>query len=377
MLYSEFKGLKISQMGFGLMRLPIKEGGALCDIDEEKTAEMIKLAFDAGINYFDTAPPYHQGASEKVTGKILSRYPRESYFYADKFPGLSKSSYENIEGTFSAQLAAAGMEYFDFYLLHNVCDFDIDWYLAAAPELISFLSQMKEAGKIRHAGFSLHGSFSLLERFLSVFGDVMEFCQIQVNWFDWNFQDAKAKVAYLNEHNIPIWVMEPLRGGRLVSLPPDVRILQRMLRGGESTVETAFRFLQSVPGVTVILSGASSLKQLAENAGYFAAPKPMSEEDKEFLFEIASGIHQGVPCTKCRYCTGVCRRGLDILKLISIYNDFLFSGNDRITYFALDALPEGAKPFDCVGCGECEAVCPQGIRIAEVMADFCERLGER
>ncbi|HJJ47381.1 MAG TPA: aldo/keto reductase [Methanocorpusculum sp.] len=374
MLYSEFKGLKLSKMGFGMMRLPLREGGSLSDIDEEKTAVMIQQAFDAGINYFDTARPYHLGMSEKVTGKLLRKYPRDSYFYADKFPGLTKSSFENISGTFEEQLSATGMEYFDFYLLHNVCDLDIEWYLSAAPEMIPFLSRMKEEGRIRHIGFSIHGSFPMLERFMAVYGHIMEFCQIQLNWFDWNFQDAKAKVAYLNGHNIPIWVMEPLRGGRLVNLPPDARILQRMLRAGESAVETAFRFLQSVPGVAVILSGASSPAQMEENTGYFASEKPVSEEDKEFLFEIAAGIHQGVACTKCRYCTDQCRKGLNIQKIISIYNDHLFTGNERITYFSIDALGEGKKPFDCIGCGECEAICPQGIRISEVMADFCERL---
>lgn len=374
MRYSSFKDLQLSLFGFGAMRLPLHDGGSLADIDEEATAEMIQLAFDAGVNYFDTARPYHLGASEEVMGRILRRYPRDSYYFATKFPGFDLSSFDKIRDVFALQLEKTGMEYFDFYLLHNVCDLDIDAYLKSAQEMIAFLKEQKAAGVIRHIGFSIHGSQEVLERFLEVYGEIVEFCQIQLNWFDWDFQDAKTKVAYLNVRDIPIWVMEPLRGGRLVNLPQDARILQRILRGRESSVETAFRFLQSIPGVTVILSGASSPAQMKENLSYFASEKKMTEEDKELLLEIARGIYQGVPCTKCRYCSEHCSQGLNIPKLISIYNDFLFTGNDRITYMAVDALSDGKKPQDCAGCHECESFCPQMIKIADVLEDFCRRL---
>ena len=210
MIYTGFQDKKLSMLGFGTMRLPTLEGGA---IDEAQVAEMVKYALDNGVNYFDTAYPYHGGMSEIVIGKVLSEYPRDSYYLATKYPGHQISSSYDLAAVFEEQLKKCGVEYFDFYLLHNVYENSIQTYLDPRWDIIGYFREQKRLGRIRHLGFSCHGRVENLREFLDAAGDDMEFCQIQLNWLDWTLQDAKAKVELLNERNIPVWVMEPVRGG--------------------------------------------------------------------------------------------------------------------------------------------------------------------
>ena len=375
MIYKEFQDIRLSSLGFGMMRLP---GG--CDnpqIDEAQTAEMIDYAIRNGINYFDTAWGYHQGNSERVAGKLLSQYPRESYCLASKFPGYDVSNFGHVEEIFEEQLKKCRTEYFDFYLLHNIYEKNIDAYLDDATyHTVSYLLEQKAKGRIRHLGFSAHGEYEVMERFLAAYGDKMEFCQIQLNYLDWHFQKADKKVELLNRHNIPIWVMEPLRGGRLASLPEDAASKLKALRPEETVPGWAFRFLQSIPGVTMVLSGMSDLTQMKENIATFSKSKPLSKEELDALVGIADDMVQGgiLPCPACRYCTSYCPQGLDIPRLLALYNEHTFTGGGFLAPMAVEALPEDKRPSACVGCRSCEAVCPQQIKISEAMAAFAKLL---
>ena len=371
MIYKEFQDIRLSSLGFGMMRLP---GG--CDnpqIDEAQTAEMIDYAIRNGVNYFDTAWGYHQGNSERVAGKLLSQYPRESYCLASKFPGYDVSNFGHVEEIFEEQLKKCRTEYFDFYLLHNIYEKNIDAYLDDATyHTVSYLLEQKAKGRIRHLGFSAHGEYEVMERFLAAYGDKMEFCQIQLNYLDWHFQKADKKVELLNRHNIPIWVMEPLRGGRLATLPEDAASKLKALRPEETVPGWAFRFLQSVPGVTMVLSGMSDLPQMKENIATFSEDKPLSNEELDALVGIADDMVRGgiLPCTACRYCTSYCPQGLDIPRLLALFNEHTFTGGGFLAPMAVEALPENKRPGACVGCRSCEAVCPQQIKISEAMAAF-------
>ena len=374
MIYRKFQDMELSQLGFGAMRLPTV-GGDDAVIDEAQTAEMVEKAYRAGVNYFDTAWGYHAGNSETVMGRCLARYPRESFCLATKFPGYDLNNMDKVEAIFEEQLKKCGVEYFDFYLFHNVCELNIDAYLDPKYGIHDYLMKQKANGRIRHLGFSAHGSYQVMKRFLDAYGKDMEFCQIQLNWLDYEFQDAQGKVALLNEWNIPVWVMEPLRGGRLVNLDAASEAKLRALRPDENNAAWAFRFLQSLKGVTVILSGMSSMAQLEDNLKTFASDAPLSEAEFTALTDIARGMTTGVPCTACRYCTTHCPMELDIPELLKLYNEHVFTGGGFIAPMALSALPDDKKPSACVACGSCQAVCPQQIHIPEVLADFVARLG--
>ena len=376
MLYKDFKGVKLSSLGLGTMRLPNKGVDSDVPVDEEETAKMVDYAIKNGINYFDTAWGYHNGESEKVIGKVLSKYQRDSFYLATKFPGYDLSNMDKVEEIFEKQLEKCQVDYFDFYLFHNVNDKNIDAYLDPKYGIYDYLMKQKENGRIKHLGFSIHGDFDILKRFLNAYGEHMEFCQIQLNYLDYDFQDAKAKVELLNEYNIPIWVMEPLRGGKLAKLPDEQESKLKALRPDETTVGWAFRFLQSIPGVTMVLSGMSSMEQLQENIKTFSEDKPLNEEEMKTLLGIANEMLKGnvLPCTACRYCTSHCPMGLDIPKLLALYNEHCFTGGGFIAPMAISALPEDKRPSACIGCRSCEAVCPQEIKISEVMADFAKKL---
>ncbi len=373
MQYRQFKNLRLSQLGFGAMRLPVIDGDE-SRIDEAAAAEMVALAFDAGINYFDTAWGYHSENSETVMGKILKNYPRESFYLATKFPGYDPANLERMEEIFSRQMEKLQTDYFDFYLVHNVCEMNIEYYLK--PDLVLFLREQKAAGKIRHLGFSVHGTLETTKRFLEAFADDMEFCQIQLNWFDWEFQDAKAKVELLKEYGIPFIVMEPLRGGKLVSLPEEAEAKLKELRRNETIPAWSFRYLQSFDDAIVILSGMSNAEQLDANCKTFETYAPTSKEENAVLYEIAESLNTGVPCTSCRYCTKSCPAELDIPRLLQIYNEFKFTDGGIIAKLALSALTEDKMPSACIACGKCAELCPQMIAIPDVLREFSEKLAE-
>ena len=376
MVYREFQDLKLSALGMGAMRLPVIDGDD-ARIDEKATEQMVDYAMEHGVNYYDTAWGYHGGQSELVMGKALGRHPREAYYLATKFPGYDLSNMDKVESIFEEQLKKCGVEYFDFYLFHNVCEMNIDAYLDPRYGIYEYLKKQKENGRIRHLGFSAHGSYEVMKRFLAAYGKDMEFCQIQLNYLDWSFQDAKKKTELLAEYGIPVWVMEPLRGGRLASLDAADAEKLKALRPDEEIPAWAFRFLQSIPNVKVVLSGMSNLDQMKANIRTFEEDKPLNEKEMETLLGMAGEMVKktGVPCTACHYCVRQCPQELDIPSLLALYNEHSFTGGGFIAPMALSSYPKDKLPSACVGCRSCEAVCPQQIKVSEAMADFAQKLG--
>ena len=376
MIYRDFQDLKLSALGMGAMRLPVIDGDD-SKVDTAAAEEMVAYAMEHGINYYDTAWGYHSGQSELVMGNALKKYPRENYYLATKFPGYDLSNMDKVEEIFEEQLKKCQVEYFDFYLFHNVCEMNIDAYLDEKYGIYEYLIEQKKNGRIRHLGFSAHGSYDVIKRFLDAYGKDMEFCQLQLNYLDWSFQDAKAKAELLKEHDIPVWVMEPLRGGKLASLSEENTKKLREMRPDEETPAWAFRFLQSLPEVKVVLSGMSNMEQLQANIHTYEEDKPLSGEEMKNLLDIADSMlkKKTLPCTACHYCVSHCPQELDIPELLNLYNEHCFTEGGFIAPMALSSYPDDKKPSACIGCRSCEAVCPQQIKISEAMSDFAEKMG--
>lgn len=374
MIYRKFQDIKLSALGFGCMRLPTVNG-VYKDIDEEQTKKMVEYAMSHGVNYYDTAWGYHDGQSEIVMGKVLGGYPRDKFYLASKFPGYDSANWDKVEEIFETQLRKCRVDHFDFYLIHNVCEMNIDAYLDDKKYgIFTYLKKQKELGRIKHLGFSAHGDLACMTRFLDAYGKDMEFGQIQLNYVDWEFQSAKAKVEFLKSRNIPVWVMEPLRGGKLASLDEaDAKTLKNM-RPNENIPAWAFRFLQSIKEVTVVLSGMSDMAQVVDNVNTFAKDKPLNAAETETLLGIAEKMTGRLPCTACRYCTSHCPKGLDIPEIIKLYNEHRFTGGGFIAPMVIGTYADDKKPSACIGCRSCEKVCPQQIKISEMMSDFTARL---
>lgn len=370
MIYSNFQDKKLSLLGFGAMRLPTREDGS---VDEALVRDMTKYAMDNGVNYFDTAFPYHGGHSEIVMGKVLGEYPRDSYYLATKYPGHQISDSYNPAEIFEEQLKKCGVDYFDFYLLHNVYENSIDVYLDPKWGIVDYFKEQKRLGRIKHLGFSTHAMTDGLKRFLDACGDDMEFCQIQLNYLDWTLQDAKAKYELLTQRGIPVWVMEPVRGGKLASLDAEKEAKLKRIRPDESIPAWGFRFLQGLPNVKIVLSGMSNMEQIVDNVKTFSKEKPLSNQEVDLLLEIAEGMKNSIPCTACKYCTSGCPMGLDIPELIATYNEIRFAPVVN-SAMRMEALPENKQPSACIACGKCSQICPQGIDIPQAMKDFAEAL---
>ena len=374
MITVEFKDKKLPLLGLGTMRFPLIEGSSdPADIDVNKVEEMLDYAMDNGVNYFDTAYPYHASQSEIVLGKLLKKYPRESFYLATKFPGHQILSSYDPETVFEDQLRKCQVEYFDFYLLHNVYENSIATYNDPEWGIIDYFVKQKEKGRIKHLGFSSHGGCELLKEFLSQHGDNMEFCQIQLNYVDWTLQDAKTKCEILREHNIPIWVMEPVRGGKLVNLSVEQQAKLQLANAERSCAEWAFRWLQGIDNVKMVLSGMSNMEQLRENIRIFNDKCPLSDGENALLYEIADEMKTTVPCTACRYCTDGCPMGIDIPEMLASYNEICYSPSFNIG-MRMDAVPSGKRVSDCISCGACVQICPQNIDIPKALSDFSVRL---
>ena len=374
MIYNKFQNLNISALGMGTMRLPTKEKSS--DVDIDATKELVAYAMAHGVNYYDTAWGYHSGNSEIAMGEALKSYPRESFYLATKFPGYSLDNIDKVEEIFEKQLEKCQVDYFDFYLFHNLCEMNVNQYLDPKYRIFDYLMKQKKNGRIRHLGFSTHGSLATIEKFLNAYGEYMEFGQIQLNWLDWDFQNAKAKLELLRGRNIPVFVMEPVRGGKLAVLEAKYEEKLKNLRPNESIPAWAFRFLQSIPDITVTLSGMSNLDQLKDNIKTYEQENPLTENEFNTLLSIASEMtaKTTLPCTKCQYCIPHCVRELDIPSIIELYNEHAYTGGGFIAPMTLSGWTEDKKPSACIGCRSCEEVCPQGIKISEMMSDFVARL---
>lgn len=368
MIFSNFKNKSLSLLGLGCMRLPTDKNGR---IDEQKTREMVDTAIKNGVNYFDTAYPYHNGESELAIGKILSNYPRESFFLADKFPGHQISSNYDPRAVFEDQLRKCKVDYFDFYLLHNVYENSINTYKDPKWGIIDYFREQKKNGRIKHLGFSTHGSLETMKLFLDEYASDMEFCQIQLNYLDWTLQQAKEKCELLASYNIPIWVMEPVRGGKLANLNDENTAKLKEMRPDESVAAWAFRFLQDIPNVKMILSGMSNMEQMGDNIKTFTESKPLNESELNALLDIAESLKDSVPCTACGYCVSGCPQGIDIPEMLAFYNEMRIAPTTNIT-MRIDAIPVENQPKSCIECQNCVNICPQNIEIPKHLKHLVE-----
>ena len=361
--------------GFGMMRLPEKDGR----IDIEQACRMADAYLNAGMNYFDTAYVYHGGNSEKAVKEMLAkRYPRDRYRVATKLPAWMLKTEADRDWIFQEQLDRCGLDFFDFYLLHSIEDGNNgDTY--DRLNCWEWGLQKKAEGKIKHFGFSFHGSPAYLEKLLDAHPEV-EFVQIQLNYADWDNQVVCSGKLYeiLHSRNIPIIVMEPVKGGTLASLTPELEAKYKAARPDASIASWALRFVASLPGVMTVLSGMSNDDQMMDNIETFRNFEPLTESEKALVNEVRS-IMLNVPqigCTACRYCTDGCPMKIsipDVFKAVNTMN--LYHEVFRPKAFYGNVLSRGSgRAADCIACGQCEGVCPQHLPIIELLKDASSRL---
>jgi len=352
---------------------------------------LIDQAYNSGVNYYDTGYFYHGGESERFIGKALNRYPRETWNLATKFPGnmvrktedgwelngmgLAPFKFTTPAQVFEMQLEKCGVDYFDFYMLHNMAENTFDVYTNPELGIIEYLIEQKKIGRIRHLGFSSHGQAALIDKVLSTY-NCFEFVMIQLNYLDWVVQDAGRKYDVITKHGIPVFVMEPLRGGKLAREDEKTIGALRAARANDSPAKWALRYLQSLPNVSVVISGMSNEAQLAENVEVFSVNNPVTPAEQAVLTQIVESLAETVPCTTCRYCCDICPKGLDIPALLTMYNEagYEFSWNLNST---IRSLKEDKRPAVCIACGLCNPLCPQNIDIPGALKDFNKILIER
>ena len=363
---------KMPKIGFGLMRLPETDGV----IDIDKVCKMVDSYLDAGFNYFDTAYVYHGGNSEKIVKEaIVKRHPRDSFTIATKLPAWSIHSSEDRDKIFNEQLERCGVDYFDFYLLHSVEDGNnYDTYVKY--DCFNWGIQKRAEGKIKHFGFSYHGTPELLTEIVDSHPEI-EFVQIQLNYADWDNEIVHSGKLYkiLSDRNIPIIVMEPCKGGKLANHDEECTEILKSIRPDKSVASWAFRFVGSLPGVTTILSGMSTSEQMEDNMNTFKEFEPLSEEEQQAIEKVKEVMFrvEQFGCTACRYCVDGCPMSLSIPDIISAVNTRRkFPGDMRPQFFYNGLVSGKSHASDCIGCGQCEGVCPQHLPIIEIMKEGAE-----
>lgn len=370
MIWTDFLGEKVSTLGMGNMRLPTIGSDPWGKVNYEKAQEMIDFCFSNGVNYFDTAYVYHQGDSEKFLGEALKKYNRKDYKLATKFLVTANADYKKV---FAEQLDRLKTSYIDFYLIHSIQDNNADLYFNKFGDYeensIEYFLDEQKKGRIKHLGFSFHGSLDLLKRFLS--HHKWDFAQIQFNYLDYYFGEAKAQYDILSSQNIPLIIMEPVRGGTLAKLNDALVKKIKDEHENWSAASFALRFVRQFDCVKVVLSGMSDLNQVKDNIKTFSDATPFSKADNDFAKEIATAYKStiSVPCTACRYCCDTCPSCLDIPNLISLYNEHEYS-LDFLKPSIKEKwhnMPIEKQPVSCVACGSCMEHCPQHIDIPQVM----------
>jgi predicted aldo/keto reductase-like oxidoreductase len=355
-------GEQISLLGFGVMRLPTI-GGDAGKIDYPAAQALIDRAMEAGINYFDTAFGYHEGNSEVFLGEALSRYPRDSYYIATKMPPWPLTSEQDVHTIFETQLKRLQVDYFDFYLLHNVSVKHLEIF--ERFKVLDFLKEKQKEGRLRHLGFSFHDRPELLRKMMEL--HPWDFAQIQLNYLDWEDQNAKEQYEILAERGIPVTIMEPVRGGALADLPEEsVRVLQQA-NPNASVASWAIRFAAQLPGVLTVLSGMSNREQLEDNIATLSPLVPLSPQENQAIEKAVDIFRRNgaIPCTACRYCMD-CPFGVDIPKTFALYNHYQHTKKTISFEAGYEMLAENG-PESCTACQACVEKCPQNIAIPERM----------
>lgn len=369
--------IDMTRIAFGMMRLPLFDEEDQTSVDFEHVDRMAELCMEKGVNFFDSAYPYHFGESEKAIKRaVVERYPRDSYIVSDKFPTMIIQEESQLQPIFDEQLERTGLDYFDYYMVHNVSEFsqhgwkDIDSF--------SFCKRMKDEGKIKKLGLSSHAQPKELDEILNDHPE-MEFILLQLNYLDWENESIQSKGVYevARKHNLPIFVMEPLKGGILANVPPEAEKLMRDCNG-QSPVVWALRYFMGLEGVEVVLSGASTYEQLEENIGIFETAEPLNDEEMEVIKQVVEIINNNiaVDCTKCNYCLDYCPTDINIPKLFEFYNsdniigieDWTPVGNAYINY-ARTGHPIAS---DCIECEACVNECPQHLPIPDLLQDVAK-----
>ena len=360
--FPEVKG----NFGFGCMRLPM----AGDKVDEEKVCRMVDAFLDAGFNYFDTAHGYIGGQSEiAVKNCLTSRYPRDRYVLADKLSHNFFEKEEDIRPYFETMLKATGVDYFDFFLMHAQGNGNYQKYKDCRAYEIA--AELKAEGKIRHIGFSFHDSAEMLDTILTE-QPVVEFVQLQFNYLDYEDEGVQSRKCYevCEKHGVPVVVMEPVKGGSLVNLPADALKVMEDLQGG-SAASYAIRFAAGFENIHMVLSGMSSIEQMNDNLSFMKDFKPLDETEQAAIKEVVR-LFKAIPqigCTGCRYCTDGCPMSINIPTLFAAQNRARQFGKDNAMWPWMRATKEGGKPSDCIGCGQCEAACPQHLPIRELLQE--------
>ncbi len=366
MIYKQYKNIKLSCLGMGNMRLPqIGKPGSGDKIDYVKAHEILDKALASGINYYDTAHVYNGGDSESCLGEWIAKQDRDSFYVATKF---NIGACKDYKGMFEAQLKRLQTERIDFYLIHCILDGNIDEYINSGA--IEYFEEQKRKGRITYLGFSSHASPATLKRFADL--REWDFAQIQLNYYDWLYETTKEEYEILYSRNIPIVVMEPVRGGKLADLTPVPAGILKNAHPEWTNASWALRFVKSLPGVQVILSGMSTMEQLENNLETFSVENDFTEADKEVLFNAGRALRNDlyVPCTACRYCTDNCPMQINIPEYLKFLNAYKIEGKWGLQ--GIENVDSQGTPSDCIACGACMTHCPQGIEIPKFMSELAE-----
>ncbi|PKM62557.1 MAG: Fe-S oxidoreductase [Firmicutes bacterium HGW-Firmicutes-21] len=356
-------GDRVSLLGFGFMRLPIKENDP-SKIDDKTAFEMVDYAISKGINYFDTAYMYHDGMSELFVSRALKKYPRDSYFLADKLPLWSLKSIDDVQSIFDEQLRKCGVEYFDYYLMHAMAKGRFE--KAVKLGIYDKLKEYQRQGRIRNLGFSFHDTPEVLETMLTTYD--WDFVQLQINYLDWELQNARKQYELVEAKGIKCIVMEPVRGGALADLCPEANDILKQFSPERSIASWAVRYAASLPNVLTVLSGMSDFSQVKDNIGSMNPFSPLSDKEKTVLQNALDTYKktQTLPCTSCRYCMD-CDFGVDIPRVFEILNSYSLTKDSYAAASAVKGLAGEKHPSNCTECGSCAIRCPQSIEIPAQM----------